>query len=293
MYIEFVDKNFSVSSLKTIETANSIIAEYRRQGFRLTLRQLYYQMVSRDYIRNNLREYKRLGNIVNDARNAGLISWDAIEDRTRTLRGNTWWDSPEAILENAAKNYMIDKWDPQEFRPEVWIEKDALLGVIEGVCRRLDVDYFSCRGYVSASEMFSAGYTRYQRRIAAGQTPVVIHLGDHDPSGIDMTRDIEERLSLYAGADIIVQRIALNYDQIEHYNPPPNFAKISDSRSSQYISEYGRSSWELDALNPTVLANLIETAVAEWRDDYLWDEKLDEENEGKERIKRLIPLLGD
>lgn len=82
---------------------------------------------------------------------------------------------------------------------------------------------------------------------------VILHLGDHDPSGIDMTRDISDRLELF-GADVEVKRIALNWDQIDEFTPPPNPAKLSDSRAGAYIAEYGDESWELDALEPTLKA---------------------------------------
>ena len=288
MRIQFIEKTFRAKSLALIDIANQIIGEYQQQGFQLTLRQLYYQMVARDIIPNSQREYKKLGNMVANGRMAGLIPWDAIEDRTRTLRGNTHWESPEEIVQSAISNYRIDRWGNQQYRPEVWIEKDALIGVIAGVCQELDVDYFSCRGYVSASEMWSAGYQRYRNYIQTGQVPIIIHLGDHDPSGIDMTRDIAERLELFAGAYLQVQRIALNYDQIEQYKPPPNPAKLTDSRAKMYIRAYGRQSWELDALDPTTLASLIRNEVARWRDDAAWADSGKIEEEGRNRLKGMI-----
>lgn len=103
-----------------------------------------------------------------------------------------------------------------------------------------------------------------------GQLPIVFHLGDHDPSGIDMTRDIEDRLALFADHVIEVRRLALNRDQIDLYKPPPNPAKVTDSRSDGYIAEHGHDSWELDALSPTVLADLITDAVTGVRDELAW-----------------------
>ena len=144
--IAYIDKSFRDSTLGAIAQAETIIQEYQSQGFTLTLRQLYYQFVARDLIRNSQREYKRLGSIINDARLAGLIDWYSIEDRTRFLRGLNSWDSPEEIIQETASNYHRDRWNGQKWRPEVWIEKDALVGVIEGVCNELDIDYFACRG---------------------------------------------------------------------------------------------------------------------------------------------------
>ena len=154
---QFIEKSFATASLDIIRQANAIIRDYAAQGFRLTLRQLYYQFVARDLIPNTQRSYKRLGNIISDARLAGLVDWDAIEDRTRNLESNPHWDDPAAIIAAAARSFRLDKWETQPCRVEVWIEKEALVGVIERICRNLDVDYFACRGYVSQSEQHAAG----------------------------------------------------------------------------------------------------------------------------------------
>lgn len=288
MRIKYIDKKFQGATLDLIELANRIISEYQAAGFQLTLRQLYYQLVARGHMANKQREYKRLGSIIADARLAGMVSWEAIEDRTRNVRGNQHWDSPEQIVREAINSYRIDRWASQPYRPEVWIEKDALVGVIAGVCQQMDVDYFSCRGYVSASEMWQAGHVRFRRYLRNKQTPVIIHLGDHDPSGIDMTRDIQERLQLFADATVLVERIALNWEQVEEYQPPPNPAKLTDSRADGYIALFGMSSWELDALEPQVLAGLIGGTVARLRDDDLWERAVREERNGKERLRQMI-----
>lgn len=267
--IAYVEKNFSRSSLEIIATAERICREYAGQGFDLTLRQLYYQFVARDLLANKQTEYKRLGSIVNDARLAGLLDWRYIVDRTRNLRGLSHWESPNSVIRSAAHGYRTERWADQPYRVEVWVEKDALVGVIAGVCQRNDVDYFSCRGYTSQSELWGAAQ-RHLGYAEDGQKTVVVHLGDHDPSGIDMTRDIADRLALF-GADVEVRRIALNMDQVVEHNPPPNPAKLTDSRAGGYIREHGRSSWELDALDPTTLDRLIEDEIWAYRDVDLWD----------------------
>ena len=200
------DRNFRPESLLRIHQANLIIAEYQRQGFALTLRQLYYQFVARSLIENTQRSYKRLGAIVNDARMAGMLDWSAIEDRTRELKENSHWQDPGEIVRACAAQFRVDRWANQDYRPEVWIEKEALVGVIERTCRDWDVPFFACRGYVSQSEQWKAG-RRHRRHLAAGQTPVVLHLGDHDPSGIDMTRDNAERLEIFAEEGVEVRRL--------------------------------------------------------------------------------------
>lgn len=272
----YLPKKFNSETLKIIDVANQILQEYAAQGFVMTLRQTYYQFVARGYIPNKDTEYKRLGGIISDARLAGLLDWNYLEDRTRNVKENSSWDSPADIIESAARSYHEDLWDEQENRVEVWIEKDALVGVIETTCRDLDVPFFSCRGYTSQSEMWAAAM-RLRRHAQSGQQPVILHLGDHDPSGIDMSRDIEERLNMFLRGHgeepIIFERIALTMDQVQAFNPPPNPAKSTDARFANYLIEHGDESWELDALDPTTLDGLIRDAVADHRDDGTFEEK--------------------
>lgn len=282
--IAYVSKKFSAEHMTVIANSVAILEEYVRAGYDLTLRQLYYQHVARDLIPNNQRSYKRLGGIISDARMAGLIDWNYIVDRTRNLVTNPHWDSPSDIVEACASQFRLDRWADQPNRIEVWIEKDALVGVIERTCKGLDVPFFSCRGYTSMSEAWGAG-RRLGGYLKAGQQPVVVHLGDHDPSGIDMTRDVTERLSLFAGGHVQVERIALNMDQVEEYGPPPNPAKVTDSRAAAYIAEYGEDSWELDALEPQVMNQLITDTVGRFCDDDRYDAKVQEEEDHKRDLQ--------
>ncbi len=272
--ILYVDKHLRSETLAVIDQANEIIAEYASDRLDLTLRQLYYQFVARGLLSNTEKNYKRLGTTVSDGRLAGLIDWEAIVDRTRELKDNPHWSDPASIVEAAADSYSTDKWANQLRRVEVWIEKEALAGVLQAVCPELDVDYFSCRGYVSQSEQWKAAMRleRYIRR--NGQNPVIIHLGDHDPSGIDMTRDVRDRLGVFGAHGVEVRRIALNMDQIEELQPPPNPAKLTDSRAADYVKRYGTSSWELDALDPRYMMDLIRNTVLEYRDEDLWAESV-------------------
>lgn len=253
--IAYKEVNFQSSSLETINLAIDIVGEYEADGYDLTLRQLYYQLVARGFIPNNEKSYKRIGNLINDARLAGLIDWFSITDRTRSMHKNNHWDNPAQIIKASIKQYAVDTRVTQPNYIEVWVEKEALVDVVGKACKRLDVPFFACRGYVSQSEMWAAS-----RRFAYDKYNYIIHLGDHDPSGVDMTRDIQDRMGVF-GADVEVRRIALNFDQVEQYSPPANPAKITDSRANSYIARYGAESWELDALNPSILKRLIEDEV--------------------------------
>lgn len=287
--IAYEQKNFTAETLAVINQAESIINNYQAQGFSLTLRQLYYQFVARALIPNTERSYKRLGSIISDARRAGLIDWDAIEDRTRRLRRNSSWTGPKSILESARDSFHKDLWANQDYRVEVWVEKDALIGVVERACTDLDVPYFSCRGYVSDSEIW-AGAVRMVRHTKKDQNVLVLHLGDHDPSGIDMSRDIEDRINLFSGFNraVTIKRIALTMDQIEDQGPPPNPAKITDSRYEGYLAKYGAESWELDALQPQFINDLIQTNINQVRDMDRWDEAYQEQEDERAMIARVI-----
>ena len=284
--IAYKEFNFRRATLDRIAQATEIIAEYQAQGVTLTLRQLYYQFVARALIPNTERSYKALGNTISDARMAGLIDWNAIEDRLRQVAIPSRWDDPQHILYAVATSYHVDRWLGQKYRPEVWIEKDALVGVIEGVCRELDVPYLACRGYVSQSTQWRAG-RRLEDYHLDGQTPIVFHLGDHDPSGIDMTRDNHDRLAMFAEMGVEVRRLALNMDQVEQYAPPPNPAKVTDTRFDSYMAEYGEESWELDALEPQVIAELLRTNIGELIDQQLWSEVEDREDRDRAQLETV------
>lgn len=283
VFIKYKDIRISDARLAIIEQANEIVLEYQADNLQLSLRQLYYQFVARGLIQNKDTEYKRLGDIIGDGRLAGLVDWTSLEDRGRELKSIGHFTSPADIMSTAVRAYRKDMWVNQPYRPEVWIEKDALLGVIETVCQQWDVPYFSCRGYNSLTEMWKASQ-RIRRHIRADQKPIIFHLGDHDPSGIDMSRDIRDRLEMFF-ADTEFERLALNMDQVQQYGPPPNPAKITDSRAFGYIKIHGNQSWELDALEPRVLAQRITDSIDGIRDDTAWDEKVAEVAREQRRIE--------
>lgn len=285
--IAYIEWTPSPATQVVIAQADAICSSYQAQGYDLTLRQLYYQFVSRGLIPNKDTAYKRLGSIVNQARLAGLLDWDYITDRTRELVDLPHWDDPADVIRSAARGYHEALWAGQDRRVEVWIEKDALVGVIEAPCQTWDVPFFSCRGYTSQSEVWVAA-RRLEGYLDDGASEVVIlHLGDHDPSGLDMTRDIEDRLRLFLGGDgydedaLRIERLALNRDQVDRYSPPPNPTKLTDSRAGPYLARHGRSSWELDALEPTVIGALITAAIQEEVDEELYGEKLAAQEEAR------------
>lgn len=310
----FTEVDFKPATLAIIRQANSIIEEMAAHGYTLTVRQLYYQFVSRDLLANKQANYKRLASIVDNARKAGLIDWEAIEDRTRTMKGYghgiPLYPSPgEFILREAEHYYYEDLWSSQKVYCEVWVEKDALLGVIERPCNAYRVPYFACRGYASSSALYEAG-KRFRAKNEEGKLCVLFHLGDHDPSGLDMTRENKDAVNLFAGPNaeeldaladeaesdepedmdfsgfpgVAVKRLALNMDQVRRYNPPPNPAKEADARFAGYVREHGSKSWELDALDPAVIDRIIRDAILGVIEPEPWEAALAAEKANRETL---------
>lgn len=279
MKLCYTPRKFNDSTQLVILRANDIIQEYRDAGYTLTLRQLYYQFVSRGLMPNKLKSYKRLSAIMADARLAGAIDWEAIVDNTRNLDKRSSWSTVKEMMYSAAAGYHRDMWEDQPYRVQIWLEKDALSGIFSNVCWQYDVPLLSCRGYTSISEMWLSAM-RLVKYIKEGQSVVVLHFGDHDPSGIDMTRDIIDRVGTFLAGHRIhrgfrVERIALNYDQVVSLSLPPNPVKLSDSRSGAYTKDYGDESWELDALDPRTLRDLAEEEIKKYVDEDIWNESVD------------------
>lgn len=291
---EYKEINFKSDTLRLIEVINALIRSYVQQGFMLSVRQLYYQLVARDLIENTERSYKRIASVINDGRLAGLIDWDAIEDRNRDIEMRTRWESGSAIVDACARSFHMDMWENQEHRVIVIVEKAALAGVLSGVCQKYDVPLLAARGYPSVSIVREMALQHIVEPISFGQFVTVLHLGDHDPSGIDMTRDLDERFDMFIRADVplgdedmfTLERIALSMDQIKEKRPPPNPAKTTDARFGSYIKKYGRSSWELDALEPAYLNNLVEARILGFIDDDKWDERKARITEVRERLAK-------
>ncbi|HCG6305613.1 TPA: hypothetical protein NJ145_004162 [Vibrio parahaemolyticus] len=271
-----------------VSIAQSIIEDYQREGYTLTLRQLYYQFVARDLIENSERSYKNLGTVITKARMAGLLDWEAIEDRNREHKEFWFQEDETSVIERLPNYIQFDQWDRQPFYVEVWVEKEALGNVVSRACDPYLVPHMSCKGYLSASEAWRAG-KRYEQKLYDGKRCVLIHLGDHDPSGIDMTRDNRDRIDLFTRIpqEVEVVRLALNRDQIDQFNPPPNPAKITDSRAKEYIKRFGSTSWELDALEPQVMTEMIQSEIDKYIDERIWNEVANEQKDVEHLLSKL------
>lgn len=308
------------TTLELVSYSQDVVEEYRRQGLRLTLRQLYYQLVTKNLIVNEEKSYKRLGKAVSTGRLAGLLDWDAIEDRGRVPKRHPQWKNVRSIVEAALHSYRLPRLEGQKTYVELWVEKEALAGVLEPIAERFHIVLMVNKGYSSQSAMYQAACRideacREQNK--AGKegriisNPVILYLGDFDPSGEDMVRDISDRLNMflegykveddtpyeyssptgwnteYCGSlEVEVEKIAITKDQIQVYNPPPNPAKLSDSRAKAFIAEHGASSWEVDALPPAVLEQIVVDAVESYLDMDLVKEIIEREKEDKKLLRK-------
>ena len=217
---------------------------------------------------------------------AGIVDWDAIEDRIRVPQIPYWVNGVDDALEDTINHYRLDRQKGQDSYIEVWCEKDALSGILSKVTEKYHIKLMVNRGYSSATAMYKAS----KRFLWAGRQDKELHilyLGDHDPSGIDMIRDVEDRLFGF-GANVNVDHIALTQEQIGIYDPPPNPAKISDPRADWYIQVFGEVSWEVDALTPQVLNNVLTEHILDLIDEEQYKFRMGQEEVDKRKIQGFI-----
>ena len=301
MKTKFREMRMSKANRVRLDEINSIISEYQVQGYVLTLRQLYYQLVSRDIIPNQQKEYAKLSTILKEGRMSGIVDWGAIEDRLRQPSSPSSFESPEEVMDAVISQYALPRMAGQPVYVEVWVEKDALSGVLKRVTEKYHIPIMVNRGYSSASAMHDA-FQRFVWNGAYKRKPIkLIYLGDFDPSGLDMIRDITERIEEFQfgyddGTDVEgmifeVVPIALTEDQIDEYAPPPNPAKVTDPRAKDYIRRHGDTSWEVDALPPQVLNRLLEVAILKYINVEEFEKVLEKEKTDKTRLKSLKEYL--
>jgi hypothetical protein len=277
-----------------IGAISEIIEKYSEKGIRMTLRQLYYQLVAADIIPNDDRCYKKLSTLLTDSRYIGIVDWEAIEDRVRVPKVPSEWDSIPDIVLSAISSFRLPRWERQEYYLELLTEKDALSSILAPIAHKWHVTFCINRGYTSATAIYDT-FKRVYSEVKKGKKAVLLYLGDHDPSGLDMIRDIELRLQefcvikgLQFNNDGYVKQIALTTEQVKKYSPPPNPAKITDPRAKLYIQRYGRKSWEVDALPPDTMISLVEKSIKNYIDIDRWNTIIDEEKGQKEKLQTIL-----
>ena len=356
-----------------IDQVISIVTSYSRQGLVLTLRQLHYQFVSKDmkYV-NHQTAYKKLGTILDDCRYAGLIDWNAIEDRGRIPHIKYYVHDLEDALQDAVRQYRLDRQKGQQNVVEVWTEKDALSGIFKKTTEKYHVKLVVNKGYTSSSAAYKS-YKRFADSITDGKKVTILYFGDHDPSGLDMIRDINDRLLFFLAngndlsedeefmakvtawfdyepanwddddqvdmvrtwndlfdAGLISEKtlnvlnddleysnpkyvaarkerntaiikfylikndlfkivpIGLTKEQIDFYDLPPNPTKITDTRADGYIKQFGKTCWEVDALDAAVLVEIIEENIQKQIDIDLYNEVCEEETKQIDELKKFL-----
>jgi hypothetical protein len=279
------------ATLAVVKQCIAVTEDYMQQGYVLTLRQLYYQLVAQDLIPNTENSYRKISQYCTRARLAGMMDWSAIEDRARQPHKHPEWDNLSELAESALYAYRLPRWADQEEYAELWVEKDALASVLKPLANEYHVTLMVNRGYSSASAM-KASADRIQE--AANDRPTTIYyLGDLDPSGEDMVRDIDTRLEEF-GVDVFVHKLALTMEQVEEHEPPPNYAKLTDPRAEAFIERYGNNSWEVDALPPAVLSELIRDAFGGIVDAELMSAVVAQEEQDKTRLREAVAdIMGE
>lgn len=317
--IRYRDQKFTTDRAQRIVWINRVLAEYTDQ--RVSVRQVYYRLVAAALIPNQPEEYDKIQSLITDARYAGLIDWDAIEDRNREPVRPEEWKSGRGALDETVEKFRMNRWLTQPFYIELWVEKAALAGVLWPIAVDYHITLMVNRGYSSASAMkesaerissrsepmkLEEARERYGEDKASfeaamqGHRPVILYVGDHDPSGQDMVRDVRTRLLEFdCPSWMDVRPVALTWDQIEEYKPPPNPLKRKDDpkkyksvdlshadpRAREYILKHGHSSWEVDALPPKALELIIRTTLNAYIDKPAMEKAITRENIIKAKIK--------
>lgn len=220
-----------------------------------TVRQVYYQAVSRGIIEKTEQAYQNdVVRLLTVMRLSRLLPFDAISDNTRWQRKPVTYSNVETALKRTAECYRRSIWDNQDVRCEIWLEKDALAGVIVDVTAEWDVPLMVTRGYPSISYLAAAAEI-----ISYYDKPTwIYYLGDWDPSGVDISRNIQARLrELACDAEINFRRVAVNPDQIGYLHLPTRPTKSTDSRSRKFQGE----SVELDAIEPKILRAMVRWCI--------------------------------
>jgi hypothetical protein len=274
-----------------VDKTNSLI----KQHGEVTVRQIYYPLWTEGFYKaykNTHSFYNSFDKMLVAARERGLVDDAKIIDTIRTSLGG---DSGHRCVEdflvdwldrflNGAESYERHLWRNQKVTPILWIEKDALARVVYDVAREYRVEVCPSRGYSSYAYL----KTQISKRRPGSNGLTIIHLSDHDPSGLQMTEDLKARAAKYAGYEVPVKRVALTIEQVAQHHLPPNPTKKADSRAKEYKSRFGDNCWELDALPPDVLKAFVRESIESLIDVPQWNSDLRKQEEELEELKKTF-----
>lgn len=294
-----------LSRRELIDISKEILQEY---DGKITLRQLYYRLVAKQFIENTQQAYKRVLGAMKDARvKTREIPFDTFEDKTRDFTGDNerWFNSPETMFEyrretyesaeetfnDSAKNYNLPKWHGQPNYVEVWCEKDALENVFLPVCTEQRITFGTARGCASISWLYEAAQ-RFEAVTDEADIDNIIVLAytDNDPTGWQIFESFENYLyNVFQLDNVEVRRMALTTEQIEELDIPTDFAKPSDSRSKKWVAKHGaKAVAELDAIEPRTLAEIVKNDILEVWDTNAGNKRAETIKEGRENIQKMI-----
>ena len=260
----------------------------------ITLRQLYYQMVARQYIPNNQKTYHSLSRLCVIARDEGSLQESSFADRLRIIDKPSSWDDLKSFLETVKSSYRKNNWDMQDNYIEIWLEKDALRSVISPITHRYNVTLLIVRGQLSRTAVYEA-HKRFLSASEQGKFSHLFYFGDFDPSGIGIYNSLKNRTKKFGNGilveDIKFERIALSEKQIEDYNLPYIKAKKDDPNYKKFIAKYSDKAVELDALPPNILMELVENVITKHIDTKKWEHAINIEQQEQDEIKSLISSL--
>jgi len=279
-----------------VDAVNKILKRYPEE-VKLTLRQVYYQLVAAHIIENDEHAYKSLSAMLVKARESGAVDDSRFEDRSRqTIGGDHEKADPEKFYQEYEnffrtcwEQYTRPMWENQPLYVEVFIEKDALSRLASDVAKKYGVKTAVCKGYSSYTFLKSAA-ERIVQNCGDDRKPKILYFGDHDSSVVDMTRDLGVRLERYGvpEGESIVERVALTPEQIEKYDLPPAPAKGKDTRTKKFIEKYGDGTVELDALDASVLQDLVKSSIIRCVDAGIWNRNSHESHKEQMRIKEQV-----
>lgn len=257
-------------------------------GINMTVRQIYYQLVSKHLIENSLKGYKNYNRILTQARKENLIDPFKIVDTSKPVLIPSSWDNLGEFIQDVRESYKKKIWTLQNNYVEVWLEKDALRGVFKPITDKYDVPLLIGRGYQSFTNLM-LGVRRLKN--LQDKTINILYFGDFDPTGLDIPRNIQETL-FENGINFEFYRLAITQEQIREYNIPPILTKKTDSRARGFIDRFGDEAVELDALNPKVLREMIESSILKYLDDEQYQESLQQEKEDITKIQQFLEKYG-
>ena len=266
-------------NLQEILTAcQSIIKEEDR----VSLRHLFYRVVSLGLIEKNETEYQKLSGYSMKWRRNGSIAWNSFVDTARYYHGVETYSGLSDALENSKNCYRRNLWQSQKIYVEIWTEKEAIAAIAQQAAEPFGVPVFPMKGFGSGSALHSiANMIKWQQRL--GKKVYVYHLGDHDPSGRCIDESTVRNLRDDHGVVFHFQRIAVNPDQIKLYNLLTRPTKRADTRAKNFEGE----SVEVDALAPHIIRNLVESSIAQHIDRAAWEREKEIEAMEKETFDRM------